>query len=100
MLYQVWYMKPEQFRDGILFATGKREVTDLELTHIHLRAVEGEDLEDVYYQSQGEIWSPNGEARELIRSKGLAHTSMSVGDVVVDENGLRYVVALCGFELL
>lgn len=39
---------------------------------------------------QGEIWSPNGEANELIRSKGLFHTSMSVGDCAVDETGKNF----------
>jgi len=32
---------------------------------------------------QGNFWSPSGEARELIRSLELHHTSMSVGDVLV-----------------
>jgi hypothetical protein len=31
---------------------------------------------------QGENWSPNGEARDLIRSNNLSHTSMCCGDVV------------------
>lgn len=39
-------------------------------------------LEYVFQAMQGESWSPNGEARSLIREKGLSHTSMSVGDVV------------------
>jgi hypothetical protein len=37
---------------------------------------------------QGENWSPNGEARDLILAKGLRHTSMSVGDVIEDEGGI------------
>ncbi len=40
------------------------------------------DLESLFSLFQGENWSPNGEARDLIKSKGLTHTSMSVGDVV------------------
>ena len=54
-------------------------------------------LEDVFRHMQGEVWSPNGEARDLIRSLGLCHTSMSVGDVVVDENGIGWQVDCCGF---
>ena len=45
---------------------------------------------------QGEKWSPKGEARELIKSKGLRHTSMSVGDVMV-VNGKPLLVDSVGF---
>lgn len=45
------------------------------------------DIDHVFHNMQGEVWSPNGEARELIRSLGLWHTSMSVGDVVLDFDG-------------
>jgi hypothetical protein len=48
---------------------------------------------------QGEQWSPNGEARELIRSLGLSHASMSIGDVVEDEHGHFYAVFV-GFKEL
>ena len=41
-------------------------------------------LEKVFHDMQGEIWSPNGEARNFIISSGLSHTSMMVGDVVRD----------------
>jgi hypothetical protein len=43
--------------------------------------------------------SPNGEARDLIESKGLAHTSMSVGDVIVVD-GEAHMVANFGFDKL
>jgi hypothetical protein len=47
---------------------------------------------------QAELWSPNGEARPLIYAKGLQHTSMSIGDVIVDEMGKTFVVASIGFR--
>lgn len=53
-------------------------------THVHLLNLQAKNLDDVYFKMQGEIWSPNGEARELIRSKDLRHTSMSIGDVIYD----------------
>jgi hypothetical protein len=42
---------------------------------------------------QGENWSPNGEARPIIRAMGITHTSMSVGDCVeiVDDEGHKTV---------
>lgn len=41
------------------------------------------DLSEIFRYYQGENWSPEGEARDLIQGLGLNHTSMSVGDVVV-----------------
>ena len=59
------------------------------------------DLEEVFYAMQGEVWSPHGEAREFIRSLGLKHTSMSVGDVIYDVSARKYyVVDFIGFSEL
>jgi hypothetical protein len=61
--------------------------------------LEAENLEDVFKKMQGEEWSPNGEARELILSKGVRHTSMSVGDVVYDVEADKYFeVDMIGFR--
>lgn len=65
--------------------------------HEFVREFEARDLEDAFIKSQGEIWSPNGEARGLILSKGLDHTSASFGDIFVDEDGDRYMVDDIGF---
>jgi hypothetical protein len=100
--FSIWYMKPEFFRDGVM---GKKtdKLTD---THVHLKDVTCEfsafivgQLEDIWSDMQAERWSPNGEAADLIKSKGLEHTSMSVGDVIVT-NGRAYVAAMTGFEPL
>ena len=45
-----------------------------------VRELKAPDEDVVFMQMQGEIWSPNGEARPLIKKLGLGHTSMSVGD--------------------
>ncbi len=55
------------------------------------------DLEKVYSEMQCQLWSPKGEARELIRELKLTHTSMSVGDIV-KHNEVLYIVADVGFE--
>ena len=52
--------------------------------HVFLREMQAEHLEDCFIIQQGERWSPNGEAVNLILEKGLTHTSMSVGDVAYD----------------
>lgn len=100
--YRIYYMRPEAFRDfGGGFKTPRRE--DLEKTHVHLidREVSAigrmDRLNAVFREMQAENWSPNGEQRDLIRSKGLSHTSMSVGDVIEDETGAFWVVANIGF---
>jgi hypothetical protein len=97
-VYRVHYMKPEYFRDMACGIT-KPVRSTLEQTHVYLRDVEAAGLDEVYYRSQGEIWSPNGEARELIRAKGLRHTSMSVGDVI-EHDGRFWAVASVGFNEL
>jgi hypothetical protein len=92
--WEIWYMKPSFFREGI---SGIIPV-DLSKTHEYLKTVEAKSLEGAYSMMQGEVWSPNGEARDLIMSKGLEHTSMSIGDVAVDENGTVWVCHTFGFK--
>ena len=97
MKYQVWYMKPSFFR-GIV--GDLPDPYNLSATHVHLKDVEAESREDAYSRMQADIWSPNGEANDLIKSKGLQHTSISIGDVLVDEDYAVYLVTATGFKLL
>lgn len=56
-------------------------------------------LNDIYRYCQAEVWSPNGEAVPLIKTLGLEHTSMSMGDVIEDtSSGRMWVVAHYGFN--
>lgn len=93
-LYKVWYHRNPTFRqnDDIYWK-------DIPNTHAMVRFLEAKDLDEVYHEMQGENWSPEGEARSLIRMLGLQHTSMSVGDVIEDiESGAFYQVMRVGFE--
>jgi len=91
-MFAIWYMRPEFFSDGVMgldWLRSRGKLPDpaaLEKTHVLLRGLEldgGPDqLERVFHAMQGEVWSPNGEARVLIEAKGLEHTSMAVGDIV------------------
>lgn len=99
MKYQVWYMKPEFFVDGMLGRSNPNPA-NLTATHVHLRNIEADGLDCAFKRMQGEVWSPNGEARELIQSKGLQHTSMSVGDVIIDDVGNVHLVAPVGFKAI
>ena len=94
MKYQIWYAKPEAFGNMLTSAN------DLSATHVHLTDIEAHGLDAAWCAMQGEIWSPNGEARELIQSKGLQHTSMSVGDVIIDDVGNAHTVAGAGFKAI
>jgi len=95
MKYQVWYHKDygSVYPESIV-------LSDLEASHAMIAVVEAEDPEEVFFKMQGEVWSPNGEARPLIKALGLRHTTMSVGDVVVDAEGVAHAVDLCGFYRL
>jgi hypothetical protein len=97
MKYQVWYMKPSFLR-GIV--GNSPDPNNLAATHVHLKDIEADNGEDVLYRMRAEIWSPNGEAIDLLQSKGLAHTTMTIGDVLVDEGDAVYLVTAIGFSRL
>ena len=72
----------------------------LPVTHRFVRELDVPRLENAFVRMQGEVWSPNGEARELIASLGLHHTSMSIGDVVQDDDGVHWMCAPLGWQRL
>lgn len=101
----IWYMKDSASRDfsggykwleekGMLPSTP----ADLSKTHIRLGSIKKADLEDVFSALQGEKWSPNGEARSLIRGLDLSHTSMSVGDIILVDGMKMMIVDSFGFR--
>jgi hypothetical protein len=94
--FRVFYMKPDHFRR---FSMGELpQLATLGATHVELRTVEAEGLEDVFRLQQAHHWGEDWRATNaLLESKGLAHTSMSVGDVVADASGEYFAVAMAGF---
>ena len=88
--YQVYYARRPTFHPSGRFGTPLLTVSTLAHSHERLGEVEGKHLDDAWRRIQGENWSPHGEARELIQSLGLSHTSMSVGDVLQDEAGVYW----------
>jgi len=115
-MIKIYYYKPEYSRDMVMGVEFLKEndllpdTNNIEKTHILLNDTLEYDsldeidyefngtgtLENIYSMYQGENWSPNGEARELILSKGLNHTSMSMGDIIqVDDE--FYMVDTFGF---
>ena len=73
MNFQIWYMRPEWFREGI--CGEKPDPTNLDATHVFLTSIAIKashnradwTLQEVYHRMQGDVWSPNGEARQLMR---------------------------------
>lgn len=94
---EIWYWKSDNGRDfmmGMKWLSERGvEVTKASLqdTHVKIGTIAETDPEKVYGMMQGENWSPEGEARELISKSGSGHTSMSVGDVLVIGGKLQMV---------
>jgi hypothetical protein len=96
MKYQLWYMKPSFLRDVVGTSP---DPNNLSATHVHLKDIEADSQEDALSRMRAENWSPNGEALDLLKSKGLQHTTMTIGDVLVDESDAVYLVTGIGFSL-
>jgi hypothetical protein len=102
---EIWYMRPDFFRDGSMgyewLVKYKKlpDPKDLKKTHILLGKIKETDLDDIFANLQGHVWSPQGEARHLIISKGLKHTSMSMGDIIVI-HGKAHLTDWVGFKQL
>jgi len=75
---EIWY----QIRNDINFSFELPTKVVPGVTHKLLGRIRETNLGTIYYLLQGDNWSPEGEARELIMDKGLRHTSTSVGDVI------------------
>jgi hypothetical protein len=88
---KIWFMKEGVSRDlGMGYTFCKKYnllplTTEIEKTHTLVGRIDCASNDEAFCALQGESWSPNGEARDLIKSLGLYHTSMSVGDIIEQE---------------
>jgi len=88
--YQVYYARrPTYFASGRL-GTPLLTIPRLRHSHVRVTTIEADSRAEAWLKMQGENWSPHGEARPLIEYLGLTHTSMSVGDVLRDEEGVYW----------
>lgn len=94
---KIWYTKG--FYNP--FGKEKDDITpeNISKTHILLGQISETDFDKIFSMMQGERWSPEGEARNLIKGLGLTHTSMSVGDVI-EKGKTLYMVDTFGFKNL
>src|ERR1700739_226620 len=97
MKYQIWYMK-SSFLRGVV--GNSPDPNTLSATHVHLKDIEADNQEDALSRMRAENWSPNGEALDLLQSKGLQHTTMTIGDVLGEESDRVNLVTGIGFSLL
>ena len=88
--YQVYYARPPTYHPSGQLGISLLTVSDLQHSHVLLTTVEAESKGDAWLRMQAENWSPHGEARPLIERLALSHTSMSVGDVLRDEEGVYW----------
>ena len=85
--YQVYYARRPTYHPSGQLGTPLLTVSRLQHSHALVATVEADCRGDAWLEMQGENWSPHGEARSLIERLGLSHTSMSVGDVLQDQEG-------------
>ena len=89
---EVWYLK-----QGVgMLDPIQPDRNNLQSTHTLLGKIACKDAELCYNVLQGENWSPNGEAFNMIQAGGHSHTSMSVGDCLVIDNK-TVMCAIIGF---
>lgn len=86
---EIWFMRPGQSRDlgmGSKFllkqALPLPSPDNLKGTHVLLGKIKEKDPNRIFALMQGENWSPNGEARNLVQRAGTDHTSMMQGDIL------------------
>jgi len=108
---KIWYTTRDSFRDmpmGLEFLEEQRDNPNilnpptrdtLDQTHVLLGEIGLTEPNDIYRQMQGESWSPEGEAVELIKGLGT-HTSMSMGDIIEMPDGELLFVDYAGFANL
>ena len=65
-------------------------------SHVFVDYTTAMDLEEVFAQFQGEVMTEARRCRVLFTF--VRHTSMSVGDIVIDEAGRCFTVMPVGFE--
>ena len=99
-LFNVFYARRPTFHTGGELGTPPLTATSLRLSHAWLFEIEAAGLDDAFRRMQGENWSPQGEARKLLQALDLHHTSMSVGDVLRDEEGAYWECLEQGWRVL
>jgi hypothetical protein len=85
---EIWYWKEDFARDAMMGAKfmakqGVMPTPDsVPNNYVLIGKIRETNPDKIFHMMQGEIWSPEGQARNMIRASGTGHTSMSVGDII------------------
>ena len=99
-VYQIFYARHPTFHSSGALGSPRLTVAALRSSHVRVCEVQADNLDDAWLQMQAKHWSPNGEARPLLERLGLSHTSMSVGDVIQDEDGTYWECLDLGWRVV
>jgi hypothetical protein len=87
---QIWYWKEEfshEMKLGFksLQSAGKLpDLKNLSRTHVLIGTLAETDPEKIWNMMQAENWSPQNQAEAMIDRLGVDHTSMDVGDIIIN----------------
>jgi len=105
MKYQVYYMKDDWVPWGLIGT--QPDPLKLDITHVPLAEIEllgmitpYANLQHIFNMMQANIWDSEGKAQPELKARGIYRTSMSVGDVIIDPEGIVHVVDKGGFVSL
>ena len=87
----------------VYYAKDNSKQVDIEnftSSHVFVKKVEADNIDEVFEKMQGEVWSPKGEKRDFILSLGLNHTSMFLNDLAIDENAKIYICETYGWTII
>lgn len=100
--YKVFYQKKEILRKTLSSFNEnpiKDQIVDLNSDFVYVISIKADGLEEAFTKMHREFWSPNGKADPLIKNLGLAHTSMCVGDILIDNEKIMRCSALGWLEI-
>ena len=83
-MLRIYYAINPRFKDETV------DPLTISTTHKFVGSFPSDNLDEAFRFFQGEIWSPEGEARNLIKGLGLHHTSMSVGDLAINDDDVIF----------
>ena len=103
---KIWYWKDKHGRDLLMGTKFLKKqglalptLKTLSQTHVLIGEIGETNKSKVFRMMQGEAWSPQGEANRIISKAGVGHTSMSVGDIIM-QGGKIWMVDRMGFTEL
>lgn len=89
---QIWYWKQNLGHEMMKGSEYLKKINklpnlrNLQNTHVLVGSIAETDPQKIFSLMQAEAWSPQDQARSMIERLGVGHTSMTTGDVIVNQN--------------